>query len=83
MNEVVGRAEGVGVVVAQDPAAAGEGVLVEGTSLLVLAQPGQVDTEVVGRAEGVGVVVAQDAIPSIRQSSAVGGDCPAAIDSAA
>ena len=48
------------MVVAQDPAAAGEGVLVEGAGLLVLAQRVQVDGEVVGRGEGVGVVVAQD-----------------------
>ena len=41
-GEVVGRGEGVGVVVAQDPPAAGEGVLVEGAGLLVLAQRVQV-----------------------------------------
>ena len=56
---LLGRAEGVGVVVAEDPAAAGEGVLVEGAGLLVLTQRAQVDGEVVGRAEGVGVVVAE------------------------
>ena len=41
--------EGVGVVVAQDPPAAGEGVLVQVAGLLVLAQRGQVGGEVVGR----------------------------------
>ena len=48
------------MVLAQDPAAAGEGVLAEGAGLLVVAQRGQVAGEVVGRGEGVGVVVAQD-----------------------
>ena len=37
-GEVAGRGEGVGVVLAQDPPAAGEGVLVEGAGLLVVAQ---------------------------------------------
>ena len=58
-GEVVGRGEGVGVVFAQDPAAAGEGVLGEGAGLLVFTQRGQPDGEVVGRAEGVGVGVAE------------------------
>ncbi len=48
------------MVLAEDPATAGEGVLVEGAGPLVLTQPAQVDGEVVGRAEGVGVVLAQD-----------------------
>src|SRR4051812_34149962 len=55
-GEVVSRAEGVGVVVAEDGAAAGEGVLVEFAGLLVFAQLAQVGGEVAGRAEGVGVV---------------------------
>ena len=44
-GEVAGRGEGVGVVVAEDPAAAGEGVLVEVAGLLVLAQLTQVGGE--------------------------------------
>ena len=48
------------MVLAQDPAAAGQGVLVEGAGLLVVTQCGQVGGEVVGRGEGVGVVLAQD-----------------------
>ena len=49
------------MVLAEDPAAAGEGVLVEVAGLLVLAQRAQVVGEVAGRGEGVGVVVAEDA----------------------
>ena len=41
-GEVAGRGEGVGVVVAEDPAAAGQGVLVERAGLLVLTQRPQV-----------------------------------------
>ena len=52
--------EGVGVVLAQDPASAGQGVLVEGAGLLVLTQRVQVEGEVAGRGEGVGVVLAQN-----------------------
>jgi hypothetical protein len=36
--EVVGRGEGVGMVVTQRPAASGEGVLVECAGLLIVAQ---------------------------------------------
>ena len=35
-GEAVGSAQGIGVVLAQDPAAAGEGVLAELTSLFVV-----------------------------------------------
>jgi hypothetical protein len=48
------------VVLAQDPSAADEGVLVERAGLLVVAQRVQVAGEVVGRAEGLGVILAQD-----------------------
>ena len=58
-GEVVGRGEGVGVVVAQHPAAPGQGVLVECAGLLILAQRAQIGGEVVGRGEGVGMIVAQ------------------------
>jgi hypothetical protein len=57
-GEVVGRAQDVGVVVAQDPALAGEGVLGELAGALVLAQFPQTDGEGGGREQGVGVVVA-------------------------
>ena len=57
------------MVVAEDPAAAGEGVLVEVAGLLVLAQRAQVGGEVVGRGEGVGVVVAEDRRRRVRVSS--------------
>ena len=55
-----GRAQGVGVVVTQDPAAASEGVLAELACLLVLPQLPQREREAVGREQGMGVVVAQD-----------------------
>ena len=60
-GKVVGRGEGVGVVVTQHPAAAGQGVLVECAGLLILAQLAQIGGEPAGRGEGVGVVVAQHA----------------------
>jgi hypothetical protein len=47
------------VVVAQYPAAAVEGVLVECAGLLILAQLAQIGCEPAGRGEGFGVVVAQ------------------------
>ncbi len=52
--------QGMRVVVAQDPARAGEGVLGELAGLLILPQLPQGGGELVGRAQGVGVVVAQD-----------------------
>ena len=52
--------QGVGVVLAEDPAAAGEGVLVELPGLLVVAQRPQDEAEVAGRAQGGGVVLAED-----------------------
>ena len=48
------------MVVTEDPAHAGEGVLAELAGLLILPQLPQGDGEAVGRAQGVGVVVAQD-----------------------
>ena len=59
----------MGVVLPQDPASAGQGVLVEGAGLLVLTQRAQVAGEVVGRGEGVGVVLAQDPAVRARVSS--------------
>jgi len=55
-GKALDRNEGVGVVVAEDPAA-GESVLVELASGVVLAQPRQVAGEVVGCAQGVGIVI--------------------------
>src|SRR5690242_17845008 len=60
-REVGGGGQGVGVVVAQHPAAAVEGVLVQIPGSLHLAQRAQVDGQVVGGVQGVGVVVAEDA----------------------
>ena len=48
------------MVVAEDAAAAGEGVLVQCAGPLTLAPRGQVEGEVVSRVEGVGVVAAED-----------------------
>jgi hypothetical protein len=53
-----GRAHGLGVVIAEDAAAAGQGVFVQLPGRLVLAQLGG---EVGGGGQGVGVVAAEDA----------------------
>ncbi len=58
-GEAAGRHQGVGVVLAQHPAPAGQGVLVQRAGPHMLTQQVQVGGEVVGRAQGVGVVVAQ------------------------
>jgi hypothetical protein len=50
------------VLVAEDPAAAGEGVLSEVAGVLVLTQLGQMGGEVGGQVKGVGVVVAEDPV---------------------
>ena len=49
------------MVVAEDPAGAGQGVLVEAAGLVVVTELAQVAGEVAGRAEGVEVVLAEDA----------------------
>jgi hypothetical protein len=58
-GEIGGRAESVGVVVAQDPAPPDQGVLVQFPRPLFLTQLAQVDSEVVGGGEGCGVVLSQ------------------------
>ena len=45
------------MILAQDTAGAGQGVLVEGTGLLILTQPVQVEGELVRRCECVGVIL--------------------------
>ena len=47
--------------VTQHPAPSGQGVLVEGAGLLILAQLAQIGREPAGRGEGFGVVLAQGA----------------------
>jgi hypothetical protein len=54
-----GRDPGVGVVLAQDAAAAGQGVFVQPLGRLVLAQLEQRGGEVAGGGQGVGVVLAE------------------------
>ena len=60
-----GGGQGVGVVVAQDAAAAVEGVVVQVAGGLDLAERAQVGGQVVGGVQGVGVVVAQDAAAAV------------------
>jgi hypothetical protein len=60
----MGRAQSVGVVLAQCPAAAGEGVLAELASPLMLAQLSQGSGKAVVRAQGIGVILAQCPVPS-------------------
>ena len=55
-----GREQGDGVVLAEDSAAAGEGVVQELPGLLIVTQRPQDQAEEAGRGEGVGVVLAQD-----------------------
>src|SRR5262245_40466322 len=55
----VGRFNGFGMVIAQDPAPTGEGVLAELAGLLVLAQFPQDGGKVVSRDQCEGVVVAE------------------------
>ena len=57
---MAGRGEGVGVVVAEDPALPVQHVFVEFAGLLVVTQREQVGGELAGRGEGVGVVLAED-----------------------
>src|SRR5436305_9192854 len=59
-GQAVARAQSVGMLVAQDPTHAVEGVLAELAGLLMLTQLPQGDSEGVGRAESVGMLVAQD-----------------------
>ena len=47
-SEVVGRAQGDGVVLAEHPTAAGEGILLQLARLLMLAQCTQVESEAAG-----------------------------------
>ena len=59
--EEAGCAQCFGVVLAEDSAAAGEGVVEELLRLLVLAQGSQGEAEEAGKIQCVGVVLAVDA----------------------
>ena len=52
------------MVVAQHPASAGQGVLVQVPGPLIVTQDGQIGGEVAGRDQRVGVVVAQHPPPT-------------------
>ena len=56
-GEVVGREQGVGVLLPEHPTAVAQGVLVELAGPLILPQRMQIGGEVVGRVQGVGVVL--------------------------
>ena len=47
------------MVIAEQPTAAGQGVLVQLAGRLILAQAAQVDGEVIRRGQGTGVVIAE------------------------
>jgi hypothetical protein len=66
-GEVAGGAQGVGVVGAQHPALAVQGVLVQLAGRLHLPQIPQIGGEVAGGAEGVGVVSAQDLAAAVQR----------------
>src|SRR5215467_9572336 len=59
-GQVASRGEGVGVVIAKDPAAPVQGVLIKVTSGLDVPERAQVGRQVASRGEGVGVVFAHD-----------------------
>ena len=61
--------DGLGVVIAEDAAAAGQDVFVQLPGRLVLAGRTQVAGEVAGGVQGVGVVVAEDAAAAGQGSS--------------
>jgi len=58
-GQAVGGGQGVGVVLAQDAAAAGQGVFVSLPGRLVLPGRTQADGQVAGGGQGVGVVLAE------------------------
>jgi hypothetical protein len=58
-GQAVGGAQGVGVVLAQDAAAAGQGVFAQLPGRLVLADRTQANGEVAAGGQGVGVVLAE------------------------
>src|SRR5262249_5328627 len=64
-GEIGGGGQRVGVVLAQDAAAAVEGVLVQVAGGLELAQRAQVGGQVAGGGQRVGVVLAQDAAAAV------------------
>ena len=53
------RSQGVGVAVAEHPAAPNQGVLIELAGLPMLPQRAQVASEVVGRGQRVGMIITQ------------------------
>ena len=53
------------MVVAEDAAAPGQGVLVECAGSLVVTQPPQASRQVGGRGEGVGVIVTELVAPHV------------------
>ena len=59
MARPLAEAKGVGVVLAQDAAAAGQGVFGQLPGRLVLPGRAQADGEVAGGGQGVGVVLAE------------------------
>src|SRR5215472_6810727 len=64
-GEVAGGPQSLGVVVAQDVAAAVEGVLVQVAGGLQVPELEQVGGEVAGGGQSVGVVVAQDVAAAV------------------
>ena len=65
--QVIDRLQGFGVVLAQDSAAAVQGVLTQVAGRLHLAQHGQDDGQLVGGVQGVGVVLAQDPAAAVQE----------------
>ena len=69
-DEVEGaRHHGLGVLIAEDAAAAGDDVVVQLPGRMVLAQLEQRADELEGGGQGVGVVLAQDAAAAVSSPS--------------
>ena len=65
-SQVIGGGQGVGVVLAQDSAAAVQGVLVQVAGGPYLAQGAQVGGQVLRGSQGVGVVLTQDPAAAVQ-----------------
>src|SRR3974377_96648 len=65
-GQVFRGGQGVGVVLAQDPAAAVQGVLAQVAGGLQVAQRPQVGGQVFRGGQGVGVVLAQDPVAAVQ-----------------
>ena len=74
-GKVAGTHKGIGMIFTQYPAAAPQGVLIEYTCCLVLAEKIQGDSEIARRCERVMMIVAVQGTPLL-EGSLMGETCP-------